>query len=86
MKVYYTDHFRKKVKRIDVKQQAKLTELVVLLKENPFSSLLHIKKLSGKLAGICSFRINKDIRVLFKFLSPDEIILSDVGNRKDIYR
>ena len=85
MKVYYGDHFKRNVKRLDVKQQAKLTELVVLLKENPFNPLLHVKKLSGNLTGIYSLRINRDIRVLFNFLCPDEIMLSDVGHRKDIY-
>ncbi len=86
MKVYYTDNFTKKVRKLDVKQQAKLTELVVLLKESPFNPLLHVKKLSGQLIGMYSLRINRDSRALFTFLSPDEIILSDVDNRKDIYR
>ena len=85
MKVYYGDHFKRNVERLEVKQQAKLTELVVLLKENPFNPLLHVKKLSGKLTGIYSLRISRDIRVLFKFSSPEEIFISDVGHRKDIY-
>ena len=86
MRVYYGEHFRKNVKRLDEKQQNKLAKLVVLLKDNPFDSLLHTKKLSGDLTGIYSFRVNRNIRTLFRFLSPDEIIIIDVGNRKDIYR
>ena len=85
MKVYYTENFTKNVRKLDLKQQAKLTELVVLLKKNPFNPQLHVKKLSGKLSRVYSLRINRDIRALFKFLSPDGIILYDIGHRKDIY-
>ncbi|MBI2098722.1 MAG: type II toxin-antitoxin system YoeB family toxin [Candidatus Wildermuthbacteria bacterium] len=86
VRVYYSGRFRKSVKRLNEKQQAQLARLVVLLKENPFDSLLHTKSLSGRLAGIYSFRITREYRVLFRFLSPDEILLIDVGGRKDIYR
>ena len=86
VKVYYSDRFRKNAKRLNEKQQAQLARLVVLLKENPFNSLLHTKSLSGELAGVYSFRITREYRVLFKFLSPDEIFLIGIGDRKDIYR
>ena len=86
VRVYYSERFRKNVKRLDEKQQAKLARLVVLVKENPFDPLLHAKSLSGELAGIYSFRITREYRTLFRFLSPDEILLIDVAHRKDIYR
>jgi len=86
VRVYYSERFRKNVKRLDEKQQAKLARLVVLLRENPFDPLLQAKSLSGELAGIYSFRITREYRALFRFLSPDEILLIDVGHRKDIYR
>lgn len=86
VRVYYADNFLKCVKKLTEKQQAKLARLIVLLKENPYHPQLHTKSLSGEFAGIYSFRVTRDARVLFKFLSPDEIILIDVGNRKDIYR
>lgn len=85
VRVYYGDHFKKQVKKLTEKQQVKLARLVVLLKENPFNSQLHTKSLSGKLIGIYSFRLERDFRALFKFLSPNEILLFDIGNRKDIY-
>ncbi|MBI2450987.1 MAG: type II toxin-antitoxin system mRNA interferase toxin, RelE/StbE family [Parcubacteria group bacterium] len=86
VRVYYTDNFLKRVQKLSEKQQAKIARLVVLLKENPYYSQLHTKSLSGELAGIYSFRITRDFRVLFKFLSPYEILLIDVGHRKNIYR
>ena len=86
MKVYYSDYFRRRVQKLNTKQQDKLTRLVVLLKSNPYHSQLNTKSLSGKLSGMYSFRITRDFRALFKFLSPNEITLIDIGNRKDIYR
>ncbi|OHB22193.1 MAG: hypothetical protein A2939_00240 [Parcubacteria group bacterium RIFCSPLOWO2_01_FULL_48_18] len=86
VRVYYTENFLKHAKKITEKQQAELARLVVLLKENPYHPRLHSKSLSGEFTGIYSFRITRDFRALFKFLSSDEIILVDIGHRKDIYR
>ncbi len=86
VRVYYSDHFTKQVKKLTEKQQAKLAQLVVVLKENPFNPQLKTKSLSGRLVGFYSFRLERDFRALFKFLSPNEILLFNVGHRKDIYR
>lgn len=85
-RVYYSDHFKKQAKKLTEKQQDKLARLVVLLKENPFNSRLKTKPLTGKFIGIYSFRIERNFRALFKFLSQSEILLFNVGHRKDIYR
>jgi len=86
VRVFYSEHFLQYAKKLNEKQQAKFARLVVLLRENPYHSQLHTKFLSGKFSGIYSIRITRDLRALFKFLSPDKILLVDVGNRKDIYR
>lgn len=86
MRVYYSNHFQKQVKKLTEKQQDKLAELVALLKENSSNPKLKAKSLSGELIGIHSFRLERNFRALFKFTSPTEIILCDVGHRKDIYR
>ena len=86
VRVYYADRFLRCAKKLSEKQQDKLARLVVLLKENPHHPKLHIKFLSGELDGIFSFRATGNYRVLFRFLSADEVILIDVGHRKDIYR
>ncbi|MSU54800.1 MAG: hypothetical protein EXS48_03160 [Candidatus Staskawiczbacteria bacterium] len=86
VRVYYSDHFEKQAKKLTEKQQVKLAMTIVLLKENPFNSRLKTKPLAGKFIGIYSFRIERNFRALFKFLSPNEILLFKVGDRKDIYR
>ncbi len=84
--VVYSNHFLKSARVLPLQQQKKLSVLLELLQINPFDYKLHTKALSGELSGLYSFRITRDWRVLFQFLSPEEIMLVDVGNRKDIYR
>ena len=86
VRVYYADDLLKQARKLTKKQQEKLAQLIVLLKENPYHPQLHVKSLSGVLSGVYSFRIVRDLRALFKFLSPDEIIIFEIGHRKDIYR
>ena len=56
-----------------------------LPQEKPFHPFLHTKYLTGGLAGLLSFRITRDWRVIFQFISPDTIQLLRVKHRKDIY-
>jgi mRNA-degrading endonuclease RelE of RelBE toxin-antitoxin system len=86
MIVRYGDHFFKNARTLPKAQQQKLARLLELLGSNPYHSLLHTKPLTGELAGLYSFRITRDWRAIFRFESPEEIILTDIGNRKDIYR
>ena len=84
--VRYSDAFLKSARKLPKKQQEKLASLIELLSKNPFHPQLHTKHLTGKLSGLYSFRITRDWRVIFQFVSPQEIELVDVANRKDIYR
>ena len=84
--VYYSKHFLLQLKKLPKPQQVKLTDLIELLKVSPFHPKLHAKHLTGTLSGLFSFRITRDWRVIFQFLSAREIRLVDVAHRKDIYR
>ena len=82
----YSSHFLKSARKLPKAQQNKLAKLLEIFQKNPFQSQLHSKSLSGQLSGLYSFRITRDWRVIFKFISPDEIQLVDVAHRKDIYK
>lgn len=86
IEIFYSDHFLRSAKKLPKIQQIKLAKLLEYLKENPFHPKLHSKHLTGKLSGIYSFRITRDWRVTFQFLSARAIRLLDVSHRKDIYR
>jgi len=81
-----SDRFLKTAAKLPANQQEKLADLLLVLRRNPFDPQLHAKHLTGKLSGLYSFRITRDWRVIFQFLSPQEIQLIDVDHRKDVYR
>lgn len=86
MRVVYSDKFLKEVKGLPKKIQIKLDSLISCLTQDPFHPLLHSKPLGGNLTGVYSFRITRGWRVIFIFEEKDLIKLTNVGNRKDIYR
>ena len=86
IELFYTKQFLKSAKKLPLKQQVKLARLLETLRNQPFSPILHTKPLSGPLTGFYSFRITRDYRVIFQFISPRAIKLIDAANRKEIYR
>ena len=82
----YSNRFVKNCRCLEGRHQKKLAALFQVLQNNPFEGKLHTKALVGELAGIYSFRITRDWRVLFRFDSPHQIALIDIAHRKDIYR
>ena len=86
IRIVHSDEFLRSAKRLPKAAREKLTRLLNSLRNNPFHPLLHTKKLGGEFAGLYSFRITRDWRVVFQFMDPDTIRLLRVGNRKDIYR
>lgn len=86
IRVEYSSQFLKSVKQLPELKQIKLADLLIILKENPFDSRLHTKKLTGDLLGFYSFRITREWRVIFQFINPEGIKLLRVGYRKNIYK
>jgi len=85
-KLVFGSQFLKSAEELDKKLKLRLKSNLDVLSRNPFHPRLHTKSLSGKLTGYHSFRIGRDYRVIFEFISSDSIYLLKVGNRKDIYR
>lgn len=66
--ILYTKDFLKNAKKIPDEMQNKLADCLEYFRENPFYPLLHTKPLAGNLAGLFSFRIARDWRVIFILL------------------
>jgi addiction module RelE/StbE family toxin len=86
IKIRYTKTFVKKFQSLPQKIKLAYSELEPLFKKNPFHPRLHSKGLHGKLRNFYSFRITRDYRVVYEFLSDDEAALITVRHRKDIYK
>jgi len=86
VQILYGKNFLKSAKILPKEIRNKLAEQIGLINNNPFNPLLHTKYLSGALVGLFSFRITRDWRVIFQFISPETIRLIRVSHRKDIYQ
>lgn len=86
MKLSFSKRFEKSARKLPITEQKKLAQLLSILQTSLDNPELHLKKLQPPLNDYFSFRINREYRVLFRFISPDEILLTKVGHRKDIYR
>lgn len=84
--VIFDRDFGKDIRRLPAEVLDKLSDLLDILKEDPFDPCLHTKPLSAPLQGIFSFRINRDYRVGFKFQALHVIVLITVDKRDKIYQ
>ena len=82
----YTKTFLKEARNLPKTLKPKLAEQLERLSKNPFDPQLKTKPLKGKLAGYYSFRITREYRVIFEFLTPTTIKLFTLAHRKDIYK
>ena len=86
MGLEFEREFERDAGKLPFQTQELLASALELLAENPFSSRLHTKPLSGTLSGIFSFRIGRDYRALFRFVNTRVIMLMRVKHRRDVYR
>ncbi len=86
MQILYDKNFLKASSALPKNIQTKLAKLLELFSYNPFHPLLHTKHLGEELAGFLSFRITREWRVIFYFKDSNNIHLTNVGHRRDIYR
>jgi addiction module RelE/StbE family toxin len=56
-----------------------------LFSENPFDPRLRTHKLTGKLEGLWACSVTYDFRIIFRFLSKDEVLLIDIGGHDEVY-
>lgn len=84
--VIFDGVFKKQAARLEPRLRKKLAALIAVISEDLYDSRLHTKRLSAPLSGTLSFRITRDWRVTFRFLSQTTVHLLEIKHRKDIYR
>lgn len=85
MKVVYTAYFLKLLKRLELNIQDEVIEKIELFKDKNNHKNLKVHKLHGKFSGSCSFYINYKIRIIFDYISKEEVAFLLVGDH-DIYK
>ena len=80
--VVYDRDFFKSSRGLPIASRRKLAGLIVILRQDPFHSLLHTKYLKGHLSGLLSFRITRDWRVIFMFMDKIYYTIDRSGAQK----
>jgi len=76
--------YRKKVKNNETLRN-KFWKMMKLFSQNPYQPQLRTHKLSGELTGLWAFSISYDCRIVFDFISKNEILLIDIGGHDEVY-
>ena len=93
MKIVWSSGFKRSFKKIVRKNSQlkdRITEVLILLADDPFTPSLKSHRLGGKLAGLWSCSVAYDCRVIFS-LSEDEeileifILLVNIGSHDKVY-
>lgn len=67
-----------------------ISRALLILEENPYSSIVSVHKLSGKLFGLFACSCGYNCRIVYqieKYNNPEEehIILLDIGTHDEVY-
>lgn len=84
-KIFVAPQFQKNWQKLPKRVKKKAIKQEKLFRQDAFHPSLHTHKLAGKLANYWSFRIDYHTRIVFRFLSQNEILFVDTGSH-DIYK
>ena len=85
MKIAYAPPFFRQLKRLEKDLQEEVFDTIELVEQNIENKSLKAHKLKGRLKGRYSLSVNYRTRIVFKYLSKQEIVLLAVGNH-DVYK
>lgn len=83
--VHVAPKFFKSFAKLPASVQAQAKEKDAWFRANPFDPRLRTHKLKGPLAGAWAYSVNYTYRVLFRFLTNDEVLYYDIGTH-EVYR
>lgn len=89
MRIRYSSAFEKAyAERIKKKPQLKklFWDKVAEFQENPLEPSLKTHPLTGLLEGRWAFAVAYDCRVVFHFVSDEEVVFLNVGTHDEVYK
>jgi addiction module RelE/StbE family toxin len=88
IKVAFSSSFKKTLKqylRKHPQKQQLITNTIELFISDPYHASLETHKLKGKLNGYLSFSVEYDLRIIFFFSSPSEVVFINIGTHDEVY-
>jgi mRNA-degrading endonuclease RelE of RelBE toxin-antitoxin system len=86
MEIFTTDKFEIEYNKLPKSVQKKAQKQEKLFQNNLHHPSLHIEKLSPKWKEMWSFRIDKNYRIVFRFLDKDKVLFLNAGPHDWIYK
>ncbi len=84
LELIYAPRFVRHFKRLPKELQEETLEKLRLFKRSDNHALLKVHKLHGKFSACFSFSVNYKIRIVFEYVSKNEIALLTIGDH-DVY-
>jgi len=85
IKIGYLPVFIRQLNKLEDSLVTETIEKIDLFKDQKNHDMLKVHKLHGRLKGRYSFYVNYKIRVIFLYVSKNEVILLAVGDH-DVYK
>ncbi len=86
MRILLSDGFKENFSCLEKQIQKRADKQIVIFKNNPFYPSLHTEKLTPKWKEVWNFRIDKNYRIVFRFLDKDKVLFLNAGPHDWIYR
>lgn len=86
IEIFVTEEFEMQYKKLTSAVRKKAEKQEKLFKENPFYPSLHTEKLEPKSYEVWSFRIDKNYRILFRFIGVNKALFLTLGPHSWIYK
>lgn len=88
IKVAFSSSFKRALKqylRKHPQKQMLLSNAIDLFITDPYHPSLETHKLKGTLSGYLAFSIEYDLRIIFFFVSPNEVVFVNIGTHDEVY-
>ena len=86
MQIEYTPEFEKRYRKLSLSIKRKSEKQISLFIRDPRYPSLHVEKLEPKSKQYWSLRIDKQYRIIFRFLSENTVVFVGVGEHDWIYK
>lgn len=81
-----SSHFARQFKRLPAEIQDAAGAMERVFRADAFDPRLRTHKLSGALEGMWAFSVTHAIRIVFRFLGPDEVLFYSIGPHEIVYK
>ncbi len=86
LEILVTREFEERYRQLSPELKKRAEKQERLFRQNPFHPSLHTEKLEPRSREVWSIRIDRNYRILFRFLSGNRVLFLTVGPHDWVYR